>query len=148
MLSALNDAGADYLIVGAYALGAYGNPRPTGDIDFWVRPTPENAERVFDALKSFGIPRSWITSDIELTDPDAVFAFGVPPERIDILTSISGIDFDSAWANRQAADVDGIPAPVIHWRDLLTNKRAAGRPKDAVDAHWIEVVMRKRGEKI
>ncbi|HEX6961034.1 MAG TPA: hypothetical protein VF175_04155, partial [Lacipirellula sp.] len=81
-------------------------------------------------------------------DSDAVFVFGVPPERIDILTSISGVDFDTAWANRQRAEHEGMPVHVIHWRDLLTNKRAAGRLKDLADAQWIEVVMRRRGEEV
>lgn len=146
MLSALNDAGAEYLVVGAYAMASYGNPRPTGDLDIWVRPTPENAARVFAALHRFGIPREWVQDPGELLDSDAVFAFGLPPQRIDLLTSISGLEFDDAWNNRQLAEYESIQAPVIHWRDLLTNKRAAGRLKDLADAQWLEVVMRNRGE--
>jgi hypothetical protein len=148
MLSALNDAGAEYIVVGAYALACYGNARPTGDIDLWIRPTPENAERVYAALKRFGIPKEWVQNEGELTDSDAVFRFGVPPERIDILTSITGINFDAAWANRKLADYEGVQAHVIDWRDLLTNKRAAGRLKDLADAQWLEVVMRGRGEEV
>ena len=132
--------------MGAYALASYGYVRPTGDIDIWIRPTAENAERVYQALKQFGIPREWVQSAGDLTDSEAVFMFGVPPERIDILSSISGIDFDTAWANRQVAEFEVMTMQVPHWRDLLTNKRAAGRLKDAADAQWIEVVMKKRGE--
>jgi hypothetical protein len=148
MLSALNDAGAEYLVVGAYAMASYGNVRATGDIDIWVRPTAENATKVWYALKAFGIPREWVKDKGELTDSDAVFMFGVPPERIDILTSITGVDFESAWANRQVAEFEGVQALVPHWRDLLANKRATGRLKDAADAEWIEVIMRRRGETI
>ena len=148
MLSALNDAEVDYLVVGAYALAAYGNPRATGDLDIWVRPTSENADRVWEALRLFGIPKSWVKEPIELTDSNAVFSFGVPPERIDILTSITAIGFENAWRNRSIAEYDGVATPVLHWRDLLTNKRATGRLKDAADAEWIERVMRSRGESV
>jgi hypothetical protein len=148
ILSALNDAEAEYLVVGAYALACYGNARPTGDIDIWIRPTPQNSDRVYRALKQFGIPREWIQSAGELTDSDAVFVFGRAPERIDILTSITGVDFETAWINRQTAEYEGVCAVVPHWRDLLANKRATGRLKDAADAEWLEVVMRKRGESV
>ena len=144
----MNDARADYLIVGAYALAAYGNPRATGDLDIWVRSTNENAEGVWEALRLFGIRKSWVKEPIELTDSNAVFSFGVPPERIDILTSITAIGFDNAWGNRNVAEYDGISAFVLHWRELLTNKRANGRLKDAADAEWIEIVMRSRGESV
>jgi hypothetical protein len=89
-----------------------------------------------------------VQTEGELTDSDAVFVFGVPPERIDILNSISGVAFDSAWANREKADYEGVQAHVIHWRDLLTNKKSAGRLKDLADAEWLEVVMRRRGEEL
>lgn len=144
----MNDAGVDYLVVGAYALAAYGNPRATGDLDIWVRPTGENAERVWEALRLFGIPKSWVKEPIELTDSNAVFSFGVPPERIDILTSITAIGFENAWGSRKVAEYDGVSAFVLHWRDLLANKRATGRLKDAADAEWIETAMRGRGESV
>lgn len=148
MLSALNDAKVDYLVVGAYALAAYGNPRATGDLDIWVRPTEGNAKRVWEALRLFGIPRSWVKEPIELTDSNAVFSFGVPPERIDILTSITAIGFENAWGNRNIAEYDGVSAFILHWRDLLANKQATGRLKDAADAEWIAAVMRSRGESV
>ena len=133
MLSAFNAAGVDYLVVGAYAMAAHGCPRATGDIDFWVRPTQENAKRVWDALKAFGAPTSQVTID-DLCTPDVVYQIGVAPQRIDILTSISGVEFDAAWENRLAADLDGLSATVIGRQDLLQNKIASGRPKDLVDA--------------
>ena len=133
MLSALNDAGVDYLVVGAYAMAAHGCPRATGDIDFWVRPTEENAARVWRALIAFGAPTSQIALK-DLSTPDLVFQFGVAPQRIDILTSVSGVDFDEAWPNRHSADLDGLAAPVIGSNDLLKNKLATGRPKDLLDA--------------
>lgn len=132
MLSAFNEAGADYLIVGAYAMAAYGCPRSTGDIDFWVRATPENAERVWQALAKFGAPTDQISVE-ELSAKNVVFQIGVAPQRIDILTSISGIQFDQAWPHRFSVDLDGLQANIISQSDFLINKMASGRPKDLLD---------------
>ncbi len=133
MLCALNDAMAEYLIVGAYAMAAHGCPRSTGDIDFWIRATPKNAKCVWDALVAFGAPMSEIAI-ADFSTPGIVFQVGVAPQRIDILTAISGIEFDDAWPNRLIADLDGLPAFVIGRDELLKNKLAAGRPKDLLDA--------------
>lgn len=133
MLVALNDAKADYLVVGAYAMAAHGCPRSTGDIDFWVRATPENAARVWDALASFGAPMAEIAIE-DFSTPDVVFQIGIAPQRIDVMTSISGVDFDDAWSNRLIADLDGLRADVIGREELLQNKIASGRPKDIIDA--------------
>src|SRR5690606_16719511 len=110
----LNDAGVAYLVVGAYALAAGGNPRATGDLDIWVRPTAENAERVCNALRQFGIAKNWAKDPIELTASDAVISFGVPPERIDILTSITAVNFEATWNNRRTAEYECLFVPVIH----------------------------------
>lgn len=132
MLVALNDAEAEYLVVGAYAMAAHGCPRSTGDIDFWVRATPENAQRVWNALSSFGAPMFQISVD-ELSTPDVVFQIGVAPQRIDVMTSISGVEFEDAWPHRLIVDLDGIRAGVIGRDQLLINKLASGRPKDTLD---------------
>src|SRR4051812_14740925 len=99
MLSALSAAGAEYLVVGAHALAAHGYPRATGDLDIWVNPTRENAERVWKALVSFGAPLADLTLD-DLCQPRIVFQMGVPPSRIDLLTSIDGVEFIGAWPSR------------------------------------------------
>src|SRR4051812_1317630 len=96
MLSALSAAGAEFLVVGAHALAAHGRPRATGDLDIWVRSTSENAEKVWSALARFGAPLSGL-SKADLQAPDVVFQIGIEPNRIDILTSIDGVDFDGAW---------------------------------------------------
>ncbi|WP_425395073.1 hypothetical protein [Aeoliella sp.] len=137
MLSALSDAEAEYMIVGAYALAAYGNPRATGDIDIWVRPTPDNAKRVWNAIVAFGAPRRMLKeSDFAL--PDTVYQIGVPPNRIDIITSISGVEFETAWEHRRKSDFDGCDVNVIGREHLIENKESAGRPKDIADAHWLK----------
>lgn len=137
MLSALCDAGADFLVVGAYALAAHGFPRATGDLDIWVRPTPENAVRVWTALRQFGAPMSRISMD-DFHTPDIVYQIGVAPRRIDILTSVTGLTFDAAWPNRRTVQIEGLSVGFLGRSDLVENKRATGRPKDLADVAWLE----------
>ena len=137
ILSELSDAGVEYLVVGAFAVAAHGNPRATGDIDIWVRPTRENAERVLAALRAFGAPLYDLSVD-DLTDEQTVFQIGVAPVRIDILAGIDGVAFDDAWPRRVSANLGTSNVPVLSLFDLAANKRAAGRPKDLVDLAWIE----------
>lgn len=136
MLSALSGEGVEYLVVGAYALAAHGLPRATGDLDVWVRPTVDNAERVLRALRSFGAPLLDLTRD-DLLRPDTVFQIGVAPTRIDLLTGVSGLTFDEAWPSRISVTLEGLPVPVIGFDELLRNKEASGRPQDLADAAWL-----------
>ncbi len=133
MLSALNAAGAEYLVVGAHAMAAHGVPRATGDLDIWVRATPENSGRVLEALRFFGAPLFDLTPD-DLSRPGTVFQIGVVPVRIDLLTSISGVSFEEAWAGRISVSVEGVSIGVLGREELLRNKRATGRQKDLLDA--------------
>jgi hypothetical protein len=137
MLSALSAAGAEYLVVGAYALAAHGLPRATGDLDIWVRRSEENARRVWQAIEKFGAPRSRLSVK-DLTTSDTVFQIGVAPRRIDILTSVDAVEFEEAWAERKAIDLMGQEVPVIGRAHLIKNKRACGRPKDLADLAWLE----------
>jgi hypothetical protein len=137
MLSALHDAGAEYLVVGAHALAAHGRPRATGDLDIWVRPTPTNAKRVYGALARFGAPLDDLTPD-ELAAPDLVFQIGVVPARIDILTSVSGVSFDEGWNSRISVPIGTLAVPVIGRECLIKNKRASGRPRDLADIADLE----------
>jgi hypothetical protein len=132
MLSALFDAGADYLIVGAYALAAHDRPRATGDLDIWVRASRANAERVRRAIEIFGIPVDEISVD-DLAKPGLVLQVGYPPQRIDVMTSVSGVTFDEAWPRRIFVDVKGKQHPVIGKEELIRNKQALGRAKDLLD---------------
>jgi hypothetical protein len=132
MLSALSEAGAEFLVVGAHALAAHARPRATGDLDLWVRPTAENADRVYAALHRFGAPLDDL-QPAELTRPDLVFQIGVAPARIDLLTSISGVTFEEAWATRITVPIGALLVPVIGRERLIQNKRAAGRPRDLAD---------------
>src|SRR5438105_15369371 len=141
MLSALFAAGAEFLVVGAHALAAHGTPRATGDLDIWVRPTPENADRVLSALKAFGAPLFDLTRK-DLSRPGIVFQLGLPPLRIDILTGVSGVTFDEAWPERLVSEVETLQVPCIGRAALIKNKRAAGRPKDLVDVATLETSAR------
>lgn len=132
ILSAFNAAHVEYLIVGAYALSAHGLPRATGDMDLWIRPAPDNAERVWRALAEFGAPLERL-SHADFTQADIVVQIGVSPHRIDLLTSIDGVAFDEAWPERVAVPIDGLEVPVISRRHLIANKRATGRPQDLAD---------------
>jgi hypothetical protein len=137
MLFALSETGADSLIVGAYAVAAHGHPRATGDLDIWIRPSPENAERVFQALQVFGAPLSNISQE-DLSLPGTVFQIGVSPSRIDILTSLTGVPFDQAWQNKMAIIIEGREVFCIGLDDLLINKKATGRPQDLADVDSLE----------
>jgi hypothetical protein len=137
MLAALSDAGADYLVVGAHALAAHGIPRATGDLDIWVRPTPENAARVWAALEAFGAPLHALELQ-DLYSPEVVFQIGLPPNRIDLLTSISGVAFDDAWRDRIIVTVSGQDVPTIGRDDFIRNKKAVGRPRDLADVAELE----------
>ena len=137
MLSALCAAGVEFLVVGAHALAAYGRPRATGDLDIWIRPSHENAQRVLEALKAFGAPLFDLTLE-DLEKPENVFQIGVVPCRIDLLTSISGVDFDAAWANRSRLRIGDLTVSCLGRAEMIANKRALGRPRDLADVAELE----------
>jgi hypothetical protein len=146
MLSALFAENVEFLIVGAVAVAAHGIPRATGDIDIWVNPDPANAERVWGALVRFGAPLAH-TSPADFASPNVIFQLGVPPRRIDLITTIDGVDWNEAWATRATVEVDNIELPLLSCELLLRNKRAAGRPQDLADAVRLERHLSKRQPK-
>ncbi|WP_454061100.1 nucleotidyltransferase [Candidatus Nitrospira salsa] len=137
MLFALNETGADFMIVGAHAVAAHGQPRATGDLDIWVRSTADNADRVFSALKQFGAPLANLSTK-DLSHPNIVFQIGVAPSRIDVLTSITGVVFEEAWKNKIEITIEDLTVFCIGKNDLLVNKKATGRPKDLADVDSLE----------
>ncbi len=135
LLRALADAEVEFLVVGAYALSFHGAPRASGDIDIFVRPSRENAGKIWLALLAFGVPLAAAgVAESDFEEPDLVYQIGLPPRRVDILTSISGVSFDEAWASRVAATVAGRTVHFIGREMFVRNKLAAGRPKDLADA--------------
>lgn len=124
--------GVRFLIVGGYALAAHGVPRFTGDLDAWIWIDHANALKVLRSLEEFGFGGLGLTvSDFEA--PDSVVQLGYPPHRIDILTSIDGVDFEAAWSRRLVVTIDETETAFIGKEDLVSNKRAAGRPQDIAD---------------
>jgi len=137
MLQILSANDVRFLLVGAYAMGAYGHPRATGDIDIWVWATAENSGKIYNSLKQFGAPLAQINQD-SFTEEGIVFQIGVAPRRIDILSRIDGVDFEDAYEKRQITDIDGIAVPLISKQHLIKNKLATGRKKDALDAEQLK----------
>jgi hypothetical protein len=137
MLSCLNNEEAKFIIVGAYALAAHGLPRATGDIDIWVENSPGNAQKIMRALARFGAPISHF-SEVDLVSPDRILQLGVEPCRIDLLTSIDGVEFGAAWKNRMTITTADMEVFVLSKADLLKNKLAANRDKDKSDIAWLE----------
>jgi len=141
MICLLNEEKADYLLIGGWAVSFHARFRATEDIDFWVRPTPENAQRVMRALIRFGAPLKDIEAD-DFALPKFGLQLGRPPSRIDLLTTFKGVSFDEAWHKRMPETLGGLPVNVIGREHLLKNKLEVGRAKDLADVE----ALRKRAE--
>jgi hypothetical protein len=131
-IECLNKRGVEYLLVGGHAVAFWGWPRFTKDIDFWIRPTPENAGRMLQALSDFGFEQVKLGEE-DFTTPGKIVQLGVPPNRIDLVTSIDGVEFGQAWERRVETEYAGARLLVIHRDDLIANKRASGREQDVLD---------------
>lgn len=133
----LNSHGVDFLVVGGHAVAYHGHPRYTAHIDFLVRASQENAARIVEVLEAFGFKNA---ADIKpaLAQSEKIVQLGRPPNRIDILTSASGISFEEAWKRSIYGELDGIPVRFPDIDSLLKNKRASGRAKDLADVEELE----------
>ena len=132
-----------YLVIGGYAVMVYAEPRFTKDLDIWVDPTPENANKVFAALARFGAPLGECVVD-DFTSPGVVFQIGVAPVRIDILTGITGVVFGDAWRKRERHPFLGGSVWFISREHLIRNKQASGRPRDLIDIEELQLAARLR----
>lgn len=134
VLSDLVASGAQFLVVGAHALSAHGVPRATIDLDIWVRADAENAGKVYAALAAFGAPLDALGVRVDdFRAPDIVTQIGMPPLRIDVMTSISGVTFDEAWESRIEGEIEGVRVPILGREAFIRNKRASARTKDLAD---------------
>lgn len=136
-VASLTSSRAEFLVVGAHAVAYHGYPRFTGDIDLWVRPSADNAARVLKALDMFGFGGLGLKVD-DLVSPGKVVQLGYPPNRIDLLTAISGVTFDEAWADRVHGLLDDLPVDYLSLANLVRNKRASGRTKDLADLERLD----------
>ena len=137
LLRELSAAEARFMVVGGYAVSFHSRPRATGDIDVWVEPTAANAARVFRALRAFGAPLQGLV-EADLAQPEVVYQIGVPPRRIDLLTSLTGLNFDEAWAERTPGLLGGLEVHFLGREALIRNKRALGRARDLADLESLE----------
>ena len=131
-LRLLNANGVDYLVVGGYAVGVHGHPRATADIDIWVPMRPGTATQLVATIRAFGFDVPQLSPALFLK-PDQVIRLGRPPLRIELLTTISGVEFDECYARGIATSLGGVDVHVIGLDDLKKNKRAAGRHQDLAD---------------
>ena len=138
LLKIFADAKVEYLIIGGYAVAKHAEPRYTKDLDIWINNSPENAEKVYLALKEFGAPLTTITID-DFTIPTLVFQIGIEPSRIDILMGLKELNFNECWKRRATAKIGEIEAHFISIDDLIFNKKLAGRPQDLRDAEMLEM---------
>jgi predicted nucleotidyltransferase len=131
-LKLLNSHKVKYLLVGGYAVGYYGYPRATGDMDIWIEISESNAEKLEKVFCDFQMSQEAISKDLFLKK-ETIIRMGIPPVRLEVITNASGVDFSACYSKREIVDIDGIPANFISLPDLKTNKKAAGRHKDLDD---------------
>lgn len=141
-IACLNSNRVEYMVAGAVALAHHGLPRYTGDLDVWIRSSPENARRTLAALKDFGFGDIGLEA-ADLSAAYQVIQLGFPPRRIDLLTSLSGVSFEDAWSERAQAECAGVRVAFIGAQALLRNKRATGRTQDLADAEGLARLLRE-----
>lgn len=132
IIELLNSHGVDFVIVGAFAVSYHSRPRNTGDLDILVRPELSNAQKLIVALQQFGLKSLKLTPD-DFTEAEQIVQIGYPPGRVDLITSLSGVDFEEVWQNRVETELEGLRVSFIGREELIRNKRATGRTKDLAD---------------
>jgi hypothetical protein len=138
----LNSRSVEFLVVGGHAVAFHGHPRLTGDIDVFLRPNPKNAERILRVLRDFGFGNLELT-ERDFTIPERIVQLGQPPNRIDLLTSISGVSFDEGWAGRAAGQLGDHQVSFLGWDALIRNKVASDRDKDRLDVKKLRSIAAK-----
>lgn len=136
-IQSLNDNGVRYLVVGGYAVALHGYPRYTKDMDVWVEMTAENAAKIINALNQFGFGSLDLKED-DFTAPDQIVQLGYPPRRIDILTTLPGVEFSECFSSHVIVDMEGVSVNFIDVENLKKNKKATGRHQDLADLENLE----------
>lgn len=146
LLSAFNEAGVEYVVIGGHAVNAFGVPRMTKDLDVLIGPGQQNSERVYRALAAFGALLEG-TNPEDFQDGETIFQIGVEPSRVDIIQSIPAVTFEQAWAHRVQGLIDGeVSAAFISRDDLIANKLESGRPQDLADVDHLRRAAKSRVE--
>ena len=136
MLQLLLEEQVDFILVGAYALGAHGYPRATGDIDIWVKADEANSKKIYQALVRFGATLDQLNEN-DFAEDGIIFQIGVAPRRIDIITQIDGVTYDEADEDKIVVEVEELKLPVLSLDKLIKNKMSTGREKDELDAKFL-----------
>ncbi len=136
-LRLLSSNGTRYLLVGGHAVGYYGHPRATGDMDIWIAVDEENARRVARTVREFGMPANQAKESLFM-ESGKVIRMGVPPVRIELLTGVSGVEFDDCFEQREIVEIDGVPINIISLAMLKRNKKASGRLRDLEDLRHLQ----------
>jgi predicted nucleotidyltransferase len=136
-VQSLNDNAVRFLIVGGYAVAFHGHPRFTKDLDVWIEANQENGERLVAALAQFGFASLGLTA-ADFFEPDSIIQLGYPPNRIDLITGLTGVDFEVCYANRIETEIDGALVPFIDLENLKRNKLASGRAQDLADVENLQ----------
>jgi len=136
MLQLLLEEQVDFILVGAYALGAHGYPRATGDIDIWVKADEANSKKIYQTLARFGVPLDQLNEN-DFAVEGIIFQIGVAPRRIDIITQIDGVTYDEADEDKIVVEVEELKLPVLSLDKLIKNKMSTGREKDELDAKYL-----------
>jgi hypothetical protein len=131
-VTSLNDNKVRYLVVGGYAVAYHGYPRYTKDIDIWIDLDPDNASRIVKALDQFGFASIGLTPE-DFLETETIIQLGYPPNRIDLITSLSGVDFEDCYTNRESVEMDGVVVDFIDLDNLRRNKKSSGRAQDLAD---------------
>jgi hypothetical protein len=139
----LNSTGVEFVVVGGHAVAFHGHPRLTGDIDILLRPTPDNAARVLRALNDFGFGNLDLRP-ADFTTQEKIVQLGRPPNRIDLLTSISAVPFDEAWLTRVSGKLGDHQVNFLGWDALIRNKTASNRDKDRLDVKKLQAIAAKK----
>ena len=137
MLQILLSNKAKFLVVGAYAMGAYGYPRATEDFDIWVEASSTNSKLIYESIAEFGAPLNGISQEA-FSKEGIIFQIGVPPRRIDIITKIDGVDFKQAYNDKEDIEIEDLIIPFISKDNLIKNKESTGRDKDILDVKYLK----------
>jgi hypothetical protein len=136
-IKSLNNNGVRYLVVGGYAVALHGYPRYTKDIDIWVELSPDNARNIVHALDDFGFG-SLELKESDFLEPDMIIQLGYPPNRIDLILSPAGVDFQTCFFSRVIVEIEGVEVNFIDLENLKKNKKATGRKQDLADLENLE----------
>ena len=136
-IQSLNDNQVRYLVVGGYAVAIHSYPRSTKDIDMWIDMNPENARRILQSLEQFGFGSQGLKQD-DFLEAEMIVQLGIPPRRVDLLTSLVGVNFETCYADKVIVDIEGMPVNFVDLENLKQNKQSSGRAQDLADIENLE----------